>query len=254
MLLAEWHPGYSFVRLFHDGVGHSFHVEIVAGAGSAEERDALDGTEALIVNLAVARRARTVWIHGACLGWMTAERTYLVLLVAPSGGGKTTLSLGLLSRGFRLLTDDVVLIGLDSRSVVALPTCPKVRENALEMLAGAHASLPDNAALLGRYVLLPETVVEQSEVPLPIAAVIFLNKSQGHGNELKPMTLSEGVRELFRSSNLPHIEMATATRVGELTLTQDLFAETRFYALPIGDLRQNLDSIEAITKSCARSQ
>jgi hypothetical protein len=56
-----------------------------------------------------------------------------ILIAGRSGRGKTTLVLGLLRRGFDLLSDELALIGPDQRTVLAYPRGLHIRPQALEL-------------------------------------------------------------------------------------------------------------------------
>ncbi len=58
-------------------------------------------------------------VHGAALTRDGAT----VLLLAESGGGKTTLTLGLMSRGWQPLADDIVLIDAQTLAIQPFPRC-----------------------------------------------------------------------------------------------------------------------------------
>jgi hypothetical protein len=65
-------------------------------------------------------------IHGAAL----ARGSSVALLLADSGAGKTTLTLGLMRRGWLPLADDIVLVDVKTLAVRAFPRCFHVDESA----------------------------------------------------------------------------------------------------------------------------
>lgn len=71
------------------------------------------------VTTALESTERYVALHGAALTRDSAT----VLLLAESGGGKTTLTLGLMGRGWQPLADDIVLIDLQTLAIQPFPRC-----------------------------------------------------------------------------------------------------------------------------------
>ncbi len=70
-----------------------------------------------------------------------------LLLVGPSGAGKTTLALELVRRGRRLLADDFTLLGIDGKAL-ACPVAARIdRGTVLKLGLGAYEPLRDWAAI-----------------------------------------------------------------------------------------------------------
>jgi hypothetical protein len=79
---------------------------------------ALEATEAYVA------------VHGAAL----ARGPAAVLLLAESGAGKTTLTLGLMRRGWQPLADDIVLIDPEKLAIQAFPRCFHVDDSTRELV------------------------------------------------------------------------------------------------------------------------
>jgi hypothetical protein len=69
-------------------------------------------------------------VHGAAL----VRGSAAVLLLAESGAGKTTLTLGLMRRGWQPLADDIVLIDPQTLAIQAFPRCFHVDDRTRELV------------------------------------------------------------------------------------------------------------------------
>lgn len=197
----------------------------------------LTRAEEITLDYAVTRSSNKLWIHAACV----VRRESLVFLVAPSGYGKTTLSLGLSDHGFLLATDDIVLFDVVEGCLIPCPRCPRIRGTALSQLAHAGIDLGAEAELTGRYVVLPRARFQLTPPPLRRNAthVFFLAKGQPSADESPTgLSLSRGIVEIARHSNL-------LAQDPELRLFESVFGDASFYRLQVGDYARNLREILA---------
>lgn len=195
----------------------------------ADVIELVDAFEPEIVNQAIRESPGHLWIHGACLlrdGAMT-------LLVAQSGTGKTTLSLGLLHHGYRLVTDDIILISLETQHVIPVPRCPKFRRPADQYLREIGFDLEKEARLIQRYVLLPLDRLHRAPVPLPIRRVFLLSRDPQRPPQVQPLDTTSGILGLLPQSNLMGHDPT-------LTLAHQLFAETRFFQMNLCHYAEDL--------------
>lgn len=199
--------------------------------------DIVDHIEPEIVNQAVRESPGHLWIHGACL----VRDGRVILLVAETGTGKTTLSLGLLHYGYRLLTDDVILIDQDTSQIVPVPRCPKYRPPALDYLRRVGFDLSLQAELMGRYILLPRECFQIERVPLPIDTIYLLKRQSDEPSGCQEVSLTDGILALLKHSNIlgldPSLEMAI-----------DWFQYTRFIMV---NLREYADDLRLIANGDA---
>ncbi|WP_332670751.1 hypothetical protein [Aromatoleum sp.] len=154
--------GAEAVTVTREGHQLSFHYRLPVD--SADDLAYLTRAEETTLDYAVTRSSDKLWIHAACV----ARRESVVFLVAPSGCGKTTLSLGLANHGFLIATDDVVLFDMVEHCLIPCPRCPRIRGTALSQLGSVGVDLKAEAELIGRYVVLP-TRRFQSPPPAPDA-------------------------------------------------------------------------------------
>jgi hypothetical protein len=120
---------------------------IVDGVGSVEVDDlkrstqifVLPGAERLAaatltlyaIDAALCRTGQHL-VHGA--GLLLPSQDRAVLIFAPSGAGKTTASLALALHGFRMLTDDALVLEQSVARVWGLPRAMKVHWRTAELL------------------------------------------------------------------------------------------------------------------------
>lgn len=158
----------------------------------------VDAFEPELVNQAVRESPLYLWIHGACL----VREDELILLVAQTGTGKTTLSLGLLAHGYRLLTDDIILMDMETGAFLPLPRCPKYREPAPTFLAAAGFDLQRDARTMGHYVLLPPHRLQSQPVSGPPSRIYCLQRTADAAPGAQKLSLTDGLLALLPQSNL----------------------------------------------------
>jgi hypothetical protein len=189
----------------------------------------VDAFEPELVNQAVRESPLHLWIHGACL----VRGDDLILLVAQTGTGKTTLSLGLLAHGYRLLTDDIILMNLQTGQFIPLPRCPKYREPAPAYLAAAGFDLQRDAKTLGHYVLLPPERLQTHPVAGPPRRIYCMQRTADAPPGAHEMSLTDGLLALLPQSNLlaldPNFEQAAAW-----------FVQTQFIAINLSHYPDDL--------------
>lgn len=170
-------------------------------------------------------------LHGAALARGQAS----VLLLAPSGTGKTTLTLGLMGRGWEPLTDDIVLVDAATLRASAFPRCFHIEAPSLGLLPQG----PDVAwarALPG--YARPLRWARGTYQP---TAIILVRRDAQQPSMLFPMTQAEAASALLDASlrnELPGSQLARAA-VGLAA------GAARCCRLNNGSLANTLDLIEA---------
>jgi hypothetical protein len=102
----------------------------VVAAAYGDEHLLLTQLEWHTVTAALEATEAYVPVHGAAL----ARGSACVLLLAESGAGKTTLTLGLMRRGWQPLADDIVLIDPETLALETLPRCFHVDDRTRELV------------------------------------------------------------------------------------------------------------------------
>ena len=132
-------------------------------------------------------------LHGSAI----EIRGRAVLFVGPSGAGKTTLSLGLVAGGARLVADDHIALETSGTSVLAYPCKSELKPSAkhlphLDGLANAEAGARSDAVLLDVPHAAPGT-------SLPIAALVFPRFEAGGDNHTSHLEPADVLHRLYHS-------------------------------------------------------
>ncbi len=130
----------------------------------SDTEELLSHLEWLVVSRAIAASSAGVAFHGAAL--TRGDET--VLLLADSGVGKTTLTLGLMERGWLPLTDDIMFVDRDTLTLSAFPRCFHMAQHT-EALLSEHVLFEHRGRLQG-YVY-PVQWAETERLPTRIFAV-----------------------------------------------------------------------------------
>jgi hypothetical protein len=230
------------LQLFYADAGWSIHFESVRTGVAAFDAGILELVESTLVSLAVANSWQRVWLHGACLSRGDGCDRQTLVLIGPSGVGKTTLSLALLHLGYRLLTDDVVLISVDDESLLPFPRSPKFRVGCPALLRGIGCDLEAMAGLLGRYIILRNDLVQPVPVPL-CGRFVFLTRGHARTRHAE-ISLADALRRALRHSNLLRLDPT-------LTLASRLFRESRFFELSINDFHDSVGALLQLAETAA---
>lgn len=176
-------------------------------------------------------------IHGACL----KKFDTLLFIVAPSGAGKTTLSLGLLSLGYKMLTDDLTILCDTSGRIVPYLSCPKIRHPAQSLLREIGFDLGRETEIIGRHVVLPEDYTQRKPQRLTDHRIRFVFLSRSCHTEFLELDSSSMFVEIVKNSNWLY-------RDPRLELMDRFFANARAYRLGIDELGTNLQQIVEMTE------
>src|SRR5262249_54894887 len=119
------------------------------------------------------------------------------VLAGPSGAGKTTLSLALLARGWRLVTEEIVHVAADG-AVTGLARPVHAPHRAV-LPAGwrvvDYAMRGERGTIRGAIAQPPESVRALS--PLPLAAIARLDHGATLANELVPLSGGAALERLW---------------------------------------------------------
>ena len=113
----------------------------------------------------------------------------VILLVAPSGQGKSTTAWGLLHHGFRYLSDELAPVDLPTLGIY-----PYAHALCLKNEPPRPYPLPSRVLRTCRTVHVPATSLpsETFMAPAPIAAIIFLEYSPDEESTVRLVSVSKG--------------------------------------------------------------
>ena len=143
-----------------------------------------------MLNYCVSSRAHGyLIIHAA----VVEKNGHAVILPAPPGSGKSTLCAALVSRGWRLLSDELTLIGLDDQQITPLPR-PVSLKNASIPIMQAYApdgsftrSATDTAKGTVAHLKAPDDSVARASEPARAAWVVFPKYQAGAEVTVEPI-------------------------------------------------------------------
>jgi hypothetical protein len=133
-------------------------------------------------------RCDLYFIHSAALEF--AGKAFL--LVAPSGGGKSTTTWGLLHEGFRYLSDELAPVRLETMEVYPYP-----HAICLKQKPSKPYLLPNQTVYTSRTIHLPAQILPggcRSE-PIPLRAIFFLR--HGPRPKIEAITPAEAAARLY---------------------------------------------------------
>jgi hypothetical protein len=165
------------------------------------------------VMAAILRRRQIVVLHASC----AVDGAKAVILAGPSGAGKSTTMAALVTRGWRMVSDDVLALRLnDHGRIEALPGPIHVR------LDGAAATLPVNTSGLTRSEWHRRKMAlplgdRRDTTPGVVSKLVRVEKTAASGLRVAPVTGREKLSLLLRSLYRP-------TAPGEIAARFDLFA------------------------------
>ena len=202
-----------------------------------------------LLELAVAPRELALLAH---VGGLVVDGRPL-LLSAPSGGGKTLLTVALAAAGAGLMGDDAVAILAGDFSVVGLPVAIGIRSAGWDLV---RALLPPEAAMIppnefGRRWAPPCLVGRGVERSGPAAAVILLDRQPswpaGAKADWRQVDSSQGLAALIDAgAALPGAATLAAAR--RLAQWSD---QTGFFRFRYGSLASGVEGVHALAAALA---
>lgn len=134
------------------------------------------------------------FIHAAVLESMGSA----FMLIAPSGGGKSTTTWGLLHHGFNYLSDELGPVDLKTHEVHPYPHAICLKDNP----PGPYP-LPGNTVYTARTLHVPTENLpgKLGEGPIPLQAVFFLNYCPGIPEPaLQPVSKAQATARIFAAT------------------------------------------------------
>lgn len=222
---ATWDATERLWKIFHEGV-------MVQGIPTDEAL--LLQLEWRVIDAGLARVAGCGVFHAGAL----ARDGALVLLQGDSGAGKTTLTQGLIARGWLPLSDDAAIVDAQTMGVRAFPRCFHVERD--QRPVGARPDMEWMASVAGHARPLRWAAEGQR-----VTGVVLVGRDPEQPSSLTPLLRAEAAGALLQGAIRNPLNgsqlAALAARVA---------ASARFCGrLNNGDLAQALDLIET---ACAQ--
>lgn len=156
------------------------------------------------LNWCIANNAHQyLMLHSA----VVEKNNVTVLLPGQPGSGKSTLCAGLVSRGWRLLSDEMALIDLTNYCVAPNPrpislkniSIDVIGQFAPELVIGPHAYGTDKGTVA--HVVPPWTSIErQHDLAPPISRIIFPKYKAGSQSTLEELKETDTIMQLIEGT------------------------------------------------------
>jgi hypothetical protein len=182
------------------------------------------------------------FLHGAALEF--AGRS--ILLVAPSGAGKSTTTWGLLHHGFRYLSDELAPVKLETLEVQPYPHAICLKKEPAKPYCLPHGTL-----CLAKTMHVPVDLVpsEACKEPAPLAAIFFLRR---RGRSSKPTV--ESISKAKAAARLyANTLNALAHEAEGLDGAIAIARKTHCFELTIGDLSATCAQIKKTVQNLPKS-
>lgn len=237
---AEGVPAYQIVV---DDIGCRLTLD--GGAVYPNEADesvdllsVLGTLEFQLVTAALDRREDVFHMHGAALCLPT--RPAGLVLAGESRSGKTTLTLGLMLRGFTPYTDDVALIDPDTLELRAVPRAFHIVPETWSILAPLAGGTPAIDDAPKGYFLPPQW----AQAPVPVKWILFPEYRPHQVPQLIPLSPAEAASAIVTKtttlSQSPKMALATTKR---------LIEHAACYRFLTGDLAETVAAVQRLVSA-----
>lgn len=182
-------------------------------------------------------------LHGAVLEQAGGG----LLLPAPPGSGKSTLCAALMCRGWRLLSDELVLIDLETGGLHGLARPISLKNHSIDLLrrrspeAFITAPVHDTAKGAVAHMRPSTASVQRVQEPVPPRWVVFPRYQSGAGLEIQPLSRMEVFKGLLENAFNYSLLGATGFQV-----LADLVEQVSGWTARYGDLDAVIACIEAM--------
>lgn len=160
------------------------------------------------LNWVIANHAHQYLIfHAAGL----SKNNTMVIMPAPPGSGKSTLTAALMQEGWRLFSDELVLIDLKSGKAQAISRPINLKNNSIDVLADrypeAHMSNKCHDTHKGTVALMKPTDISVNNIDtqLPATHIVYPKYEQNSTTIVQPLDKSDAFMELITNSFNYHI-------------------------------------------------
>jgi hypothetical protein len=185
-----------------------------------------------------------IYLTGPVLGFILRQRGHLALhasavqigggalaIVGPHGAGKSTTAAALVTRGFPLITDDVLHVRRTASGWMAEPYAPGLRlwPDAAGLVLGHGASLPRLTPTWDKRVLEIDGInLMAASEPVVVHAILFIGEGEPvqDAPSFSPSSAAETVVRLAAHSSASHL-LDDSARAREFQSLVDLVRSVR---------------------------
>jgi hypothetical protein len=180
------------------------------------------------VDLHTSRDAPQLLMHGGAVELDGVA----VVLPGSSGAGKSTLTAGLVSAGFRYLSDEIVAVARDTRRLEPYPRPLMLRAPSAGLLPEARrVGVRIGEGTTAERWLVPPAALGAVGQPCAIACIAFPRFESGAPTRLEPISRAEALYELCGQT----LQFDRDSRAA-LDLLETIVRDADCYRLVMGDL------------------
>jgi hypothetical protein len=165
-------------------------VDGASHCGFRAESDLLSYLEWLAVAHAAQASAQHILIHAGAV----VKETMTILLLGDSGAGKTTVTIGLIQRGWLPLSDDLALVAPQSRVIAPFPRCFHIDDFTAATIE--HRALFEDVGALKGY-LRP---LRWADTPARVSCLVRLARDAAAPTSARPISQAEGAGALLQAA------------------------------------------------------
>jgi len=160
-------------------------------AGELSLGAALNHLEYQICLQIIDNNPNLIALHGATV--LTASGA--AFISGPSGAGKTTLSLALAARGYRVGGDDVALLDPRTHTIRPLPRCFHLDARSRRLLRNVGLSMPARTL---RYAFMTPMDLGTRHAPAsPVRLLLYLGRAENRRSQLQELSQGEMIVRLL---------------------------------------------------------
>jgi len=175
-------------------------------------------------------------VNGHAVGFMASKQ-----------GGKSSLALALLQRGYPLLTDDLLPVDVDDEAIRGRPGYPQMRlwadhaehfvEDA-EALRRAHPYIEKRRVPIG-----PDGLGSFCDDIRPLQALYLPERTDDTSIQIQPVAPTDALQAVLRHSFLPRIVEATSWQASRLSILSQLIEQVPVRRLTYPDGVEHLPRV-----------
>jgi hypothetical protein len=192
--------------------------------------------------LAVSRAAQATTQYAIFHAGAVTKEAMTILLVGDSGVGKTTVTMGLIQRGWLPLSDDSALVSPDCLAVVPYPRCFHTDDFSASTVE--TPALFEEAGSLAGY-LRP---LRWADAPARVSCVVRLARDPAASTSAQPISQAEGAGALLQAAVSTGLPRRAVARVAV-----GVTAGASCWQVKNGLLDDTLDALERLAAIAPKS-